>query len=143
MEYYSHNVRVGAAPTIKHTDHIHTEPLDLVPISFPFLPTTPSHLHAFQESLGDTSGFHHSFDPYCAYLADSPRKIMWSTFFDRDSDFSMAFDKFKRALTLFAISLLVFSYLYHFEMHTKAHDKLLRALTASELTLRVLSDNEE
>ena len=59
---------------------------------------------------------------------------MQSTFFDHDPDFSMAFDKFKRALPLFAISLLVFSYLHHFEMHAKAHDKLLRALTASELT---------
>jgi len=69
-EYYSHDVRVGAAPSIEHTDQIHTELLDLVPISFPFLPTTPSHLHAFQESLGDISGLHPSFDPYCAYLAD-------------------------------------------------------------------------
>jgi len=68
---------------------------------------------------------------------------MWSTFFDHDSDFSMAFDKFMRALTLFSMSLLLFSYLHHFEMHAKAHDKLLRALTASELTLQVLSDDEE
>jgi len=57
-EYYSHDVRVGAVPTIEHTDQIQTELLDLVPISSPFLPTTPSHLHAFQESLGDISGFH-------------------------------------------------------------------------------------
>ena len=55
----------------------------------------------------------------------------------------MAFDKFKRALTLFATSLLVFSYLHYFEMHATAHDKLLRALTASELTSQVLSDDEE
>jgi len=46
----------------------------------------------------------------------------------------MAFDKFKRALTLFAISLLGLSYLHHFEMHGKAHNKLLRALTTSKLT---------
>jgi len=87
-------------------------------------------LHAFQESLGAISGVHPSFNPYCAYLADLPRKITWSTFFDYDPDFSMAFDTFKMALTLFAISLLVFSYLHYFEMHAKAHDKLLQTLTA-------------
>jgi len=31
----------------------------------------------------------------------------------------MAFDKFRRALTLFATSLLVFCYLHHFEMHAR------------------------
>ena len=71
-----------------------------------------------------------------------PRKIESTTFFDSYFDFPMAFDKIKRA-TLFAASLLVFSYLHPFEMHSKAHDKLLRALTASELTTRVLSDDEE
>ena len=50
---------------------------------------------------------------------------MWPTFFDSAFDFSMAFDKFKRALTLFATSLLVFSYLHHFEMHALAFNKLL------------------
>jgi len=34
---------------------------------------------------------------------------MWNVFFDWDFDFSMVFDKFKRALTSFATSLLVFS----------------------------------
>jgi len=55
----------------------------------------------------------------------------------------MAFDKFNRTLTLFATSLLVFSYLHHYEMHALAFDKLLQALTTSELTSRVLSDDEE
>ena len=67
---------------------------------------------------------------------------MWTTFFDHAFDFSMPFDKFKRALTLFATFLLVFSSLCHFEMHAKAHDKLLIALTTSELTARVLRDKE-
>ena len=71
-----------------------------------------------------------------------PRKIEWTNFFDYYFNFSMTFDKFKRALTLFAV-LLVFSYLHHFHMHAKAHDKLLRALAASELMPRVLSDDEE
>ena len=71
-----------------------------------------------------------------------PRKIEWTTFFDNDFDFSMAFDEFKRALTLFAPSLLVFSYLHHLEMHAQAYDKLLKALTASELTTRILRDKK-
>ena len=63
--------------------------------------------------------------------------------FDCFVDFSKAFDEFKRALTLFAPSLPVFSYSHHSETHVAMHDKLLRALTASELMLRVLSDDEE
>jgi len=55
----------------------------------------------------------------------------------------MAFDKFKRALTLFITSLLVFSCLHQFMMHALTFDKLLGALTASKLMPRVLSDDEE
>ena len=46
----------------------------------------------------------------------------------------MAFDEFKRPLTLFALSFLVFSYSHHSEMHAPTYDKLLRALTAFELS---------
>ena len=62
--------------------------------------------------------------------------------FDYSADFSKAFNEFKRALTLFAPSLLVFSYSHHSEMHAAMHNKLLRALTASELAARVLKDKE-
>jgi len=55
---------------------------------------------------------------------------MWNTFFDHAFDFSMAFDKFKRALTLFAISLLAFSYLHHSKIDALVYDKLLRVLMA-------------
>ena len=68
---------------------------------------------------------------------------MLITAFDYSADFSKAFDEFKRALTLFAPSLPVFSYSHHSEMHAAMHDKLLQVLTASELTPRVLSDDEE
>jgi len=54
-----------------------------------------------------------------------PRKIKWTTFFDHIFDFSMAFDKCKRALTTFTSFLFVFSYLRHSKMHVVAHDKLL------------------
>jgi len=68
---------------------------------------------------------------------------MWNTFFDHAFNFFMAFDKLKRALTLFAIFLLVFSYLHHFKMHVKAHDKFLGALMASKLTTPVVSNEQE
>jgi len=100
-------------------------------------------LHAFHKSLGDIRGYHPIFDPHCAYLEDVPRKIMWSTFFDHVFDFSMAFGKFKRPLTFLALSFAVFSYLHDFEMHAVTYDKLLRALTASTSSTRVLRDMKE
>jgi len=57
---------------------------------------------------------------------------MSSAFFDHTFDFFMAFDEFKRPLTLFATSLLVFHYSHHFEMHVMIYNKLLRALIVSE-----------
>jgi len=62
--------------------------------------------------------------------------------FDYSADFSQVFGEFKGALTLFAPSLPVFSYSHHSEMYAAMHDKLLRALTASELTTRILSGKE-
>ena len=144
MEEFNDNVKMGSAtPSMGLIDSICTELLDSMPIKSPFLPTIPSHVHVFHESLGDIRGSHLLFDPYCAYLEDLPRTVMWNTFFDHAFDFSMSFNKFKRAPTLFAPSLLVFSYLHHSEMHALTFDKLLRALTASELTPRVLSEDDE
>jgi len=133
---------VHVAHNIEHIDPICTEPLDLTPISSLLLPTTFSHLHAFHESPGDIRGYNPSLDPSCAYLEDMPRKIEWTTSFDYYFNFSMAFGKYKTALTLFAQFLLVFSYSHHLEMHAQAHDKLLRALTNSELTTRILRGKE-
>jgi len=67
-ELYGDGVVVAAIPSIEHIDPIRTESLDLAPISSFFLPTTPSHLHAFYESVGDIRGYIPSFDPYSAYL---------------------------------------------------------------------------
>ena len=89
-------------------------------------------MHANHESLGDIRGYSPSFDSYCASIKDVPRKIMWCTFFNHTFDFSMTFDEFKRPLTLFAPSFLLFSYSHLFEMHATTYDKLLRALTAFE-----------
>ena len=54
------------------------------------------------------------------------------SFLDHAFDFSIAFDKFKRTLTPFDPSLLVFSYSHSSDMHAITYDKLLRALTTSK-----------
>jgi len=110
---------IGVAPNIEHMDPIWTKSLDLTLISSPLLPTIPSHLHAFHESPSDAGGHNPSFDPYCAYLEDMPRKTKSTTFFDHYFDFSITFDKCKRALNFFAMILLMFSYSHHFETHAK------------------------
>jgi len=51
-----------------------SELLDLMLFSSPSLPMTPSHIHAFQGSLGYLRGSHPSIDPYCAYLENVPEK---------------------------------------------------------------------
>ena len=91
----------------------------MTPILSPSLPTIRSHLHTFDESLGDFRG--------------RARKIMWSHFFDHAFYFVMAFDEFKRLLTLFASSFLVFSDLHNSEIYAVTYDKLLRVLTAFKL----------
>jgi len=131
-EFFGDIVIGSNTPNIKHTDPICSKLFDPTPISSPFSPTIPSHVHAYHESLGDIIGYNPSFDPYCAYLEDVQRKIMWCTFFDHAFDFSMAFDEFMRPLTLFTPYFLVFSYLHLSEMYTITYDKLLRALTTSE-----------
>ena len=68
-------------PSIEHIDPICSELFDSTPISSPLLPTTPSHLQEYHESMCDIKGYNPSFDPYCAYLEDVPRKIMCSPFF--------------------------------------------------------------
>jgi len=63
-------------PSIEHIDPICHEPLDLTPTSSLLPPTTPFPVHAFPESLGDIRGYNSFLDPYCAYLEDTPRRIM-------------------------------------------------------------------
>jgi len=96
-----------ATPSIGVIDSICTQSLNLTPTSSPLLLTTPSHLYAFYEYLGDIRRSHSTFNPCCAYLEDVPREFMWSTFFYHGFDFSMASDEFKMRPTLFAPFLLV------------------------------------
>ena len=122
-EFYGDVVMGDDTTSIEHTNPICNKPLDLTPVSSPLLPTAPSHLRAYHESLGDIRGYNPSFDPYCAYLEDIPRKIMWSTAFPHTFDFSTVFGKFKRPLAFLTSSLVVFSYLHHSEMHAITYDK--------------------
>jgi len=90
-------------------------------------------------SLGYFGGYNPSNDPYCMHLVAKPRKITWNTFLDFSLDFSMAFDFLKRAMTLFATIILILSYCHACKSHVVSFDKLLRALTTSNLMSQVLS----
>ena len=68
------------------------------------------------ESLNTCRGNDPSYDPYSLYLGRMPMKIMLTTAFNFFTDFSKAFDKFRRVLTIIS------AFLY----------KLMRALTTSE-----------
>jgi len=90
-------------------------------------------------SLGCFSGFNASLDPYYMYLEDLPRKITWTTFFNHPYNFSKAIDKVKRILNVFGMILVTNSYHLFSELWSQELDKLLHALTASDLTSRVLT----
>jgi len=62
------------------------------------------------ESLGYFSGYDVALDPYCIYLVDKPRKILWNTFFAFSFDFSMVFSMLKRVLNFFDIIICMLSY---------------------------------
>jgi len=53
--------------------------------------------------------------------------------FDYSADFSKAFDKFRRAVIDIPIFIFGCSYLHSSELHAQVVDKLLQALTSSEL----------
>jgi len=88
------------------------------------------------ESLGFLCRYDAALDPYCIDLVDLPRKIMWSTFLTFSFDFSVAFTL--RGLILFFVLIFMFSHCQACEPHAVAFDKLLRALTASNLRSRVV-----
>jgi len=85
------------------------------------------------DSLGIFRGYDPSLDPYSLYLESMPLKIIFITTFPSFTDFSKAFDKFKRALTIISAFLFRCSYSPTSEFHAQVFDKLLRALTTSEL----------
>ena len=90
------------------------------------------------ESLGTFRGYNPSLDPCSLYLESMPLKIMLITAFNFFTDFSKAFDKFKRALMIIYAFLFRCSYLHRSKLHAQMFDKLLRALTKSELVAWIL-----
>ena len=82
--------------------------------------------------LGTSEGYDPPIAPFPNYLADMPRKILWTTFFDHSFDFSKAYYTIIRALTVIDVFFPVFSYIHHSRMHAGVYNRLLRALTPSE-----------
>ena len=60
------------------------------------------------ESLGIFSAYDAVLEPYCIYLVDRPRKILWHTFFVFSFDFSMA-SNFERTNFMFCANSHVLS----------------------------------
>ena len=77
-------------------------------------------------------------DPYIPYLGNMPVKIMLTFAFDHSKDFSKAFDKFRRALTIIRLFMFVHCYLHSFKLHAQVFDKLIRGLTAPEMVAWIL-----
>ena len=80
------------------------------------------------KSLGTFRGSDPSLDPYSLYLGNDILTIA----FDYSTNFSKAFDKFRRALTVIFAFLFKFSYLHPSELHAQVLDKLIRVLTVFE-----------
>jgi len=65
------------------------------------------------ESLYTFRGYHSSLDPYSLYLENVLEKIMLTITFDYSTDFSKAFDKFRRTLTIIPYACLcVLTYIH-------------------------------
>lgn len=65
--------------------------------------------------------------------------IEWVTYSGSSTNYSRVFDRFRRALNIIAISIVLSCYIHFLEMCSQDFDKLLRALTTS--TLRTKLEN--
>jgi len=72
-------------------------------------------------------------------LVDMPRKIMLTPFFTFLFDFSMTFALLTRALIFLVMFIVMLSQHHACEPHVVEFNKLLHALTASDLRVRVLT----
>ena len=61
--------------------------------------------------LGHLRGYDPSLGPYCVYLEDLLRKVMWTIFFNPSYNFYKAFGKVKRILIIFSVILVIAFYL--------------------------------
>ena len=77
------------------------------------------------ESLGTFRGYNPSLDPYSLYLRSMPLQIMLPTAFNFSTDFTKAFDKFRRALVIISAFLFKCSHSHSSEFHALVFDKLL------------------
>ena len=77
------------------------------------------------ESLGTFRGYDPSLDPYSVYLGSMPLKIMLPAAFNFSTDFTKAFDKFRRALVIISAFLFKCSHSHSSEFHALVFDKLL------------------
>jgi len=91
----------------------------------------------YYESPSTFRGYNSFLDPCSLYLEDLPRKIMLIIAFDCSIDFSEAFDKLRRALTIIP-RFIVCSYFNSSELHAQVFDKLVRVLMVSELGAWIL-----
>ena len=62
-------------------------------------------------SLSYIRGYDLPIYPFCVYLGDMLRKIMWTTFFKPSYDFSTTINKVKKIFILFGVILVIASYL--------------------------------
>jgi len=122
-------------------DTPHASPLCSLPSPFPechnmlladFHDMLQGDVFDCMDSLGTFKGYSPSLDSYSLYLESMPLKIIFITAFTSFTDFSKAFDKLKRALTIILAFLFKCFYLHHSDLHAQMFDKLLRALMASE-----------
>lgn len=63
-------------------------------------------------SIGHFGVYNPSLDLFHVYLVGLPRKIKCTIFFDHSFDFSEAYNKFMKALTIIDVVLLVLSYIH-------------------------------
>ena len=89
-------------------------------------------------SLGNFKGSYPSIDPYCVYLENLPRIVMWTTLFTPSYDFSKAIDKVKRILVVFGVVFVIASYILFSKLWSQEFDSLLRVCIAFNLVGQVL-----
>ena len=86
------------------------------------------------EPLGTFGRHNSSLDPYRLYLGGIPTKIMLTFAFNPSRDFSWAFNKFRRELTIISTFMFKCSYSHSSELYAQVFDKLLQTLTAVSYT---------
>jgi len=84
-------------------------------------------------SLGSVRGYDPFTYPYYVCLEDLPKKVMWTMLFNPSHDFSKAIDMVKRTLNVFGGVFIIASYLLFSKLWSQEFDKLLFALTTSDL----------